>query len=235
LSTAAAQLQFAAEFAVFLVAGAGVALLVLRPGLLVRGIRPRRSLIAGFALLAMAAFTRGALLVEAADEPALVAVRAVGIVALFPGPLFWRGGPTGRVSLVIALVALAGSEALRGTGSGVGADWASLFGALALGLACYLAARRSIPTRIAASTTGIVLGVVLAVSVGLSAVLAGNVEDEAERRLAAQATTEASLAVQASDTARANASLVAQVLEQAPEPLNTVLGRLALAGDRGRC
>ncbi|MEJ7846395.1 MAG: ATP-binding protein, partial [Acidimicrobiales bacterium] len=66
---------------------------------------------------------------------------------------------------------------------------------------------------------------------GLSAVLAGNVEDEAKRRLAAQATTEASLAVQASDTARANAKLVAQVLEQAPEPLNTVLGRLALAGD----
>jgi two-component system sensor histidine kinase VicK len=231
LSTAAAQLQFAAEFAVFLVAGAGIALLVLRPGLLVEGLRPRRAVIAGFALLAVAAFTRGALLVEAADEPALVAVRAAGIVVLFPGPLYWRGGPTGRVGLVIALIALAGAEALRAAAPGVGADWASLLGALGIGLACYLAARRSIPTRIAASTTTIVLGVVLAVSVGLSAVLASNVEDEAERRFAAQAATEASLAEGAARTASVNASLVAQVFAQAIEPLRSALSRLALAGD----
>lgn len=232
MSTAAAQLQFAAEFAVFLVAGAGIALLALRPGLLVEGLRARRAVIAGFALLAVAAFTRGALLVEAADEPALVAVRAAGILALLAGPLRWRGGAIGGVSLAFGLVALAGAEALRAAEPGVGADWASLVGALALGVACYLAARRSIPTRIAASTTTIVLGVVLAVSVGLSAVLAGNVEDEAERRLAAEATTEANLAEQASNTARVNASLVAQVFEGNTDPIiNAALSRLAVAGD----
>ena len=105
------------------------------------------------------------------------------------------------------------------SGSDAGADALRLIGAGALGAGLFLAARRSIPARIATSASAILLLVVLGVSVGLSAVLAENVEDEAANRLESEARTEAAIAAEAGRTALASAAPSARALgTNAPAP-----------------
>jgi PAS domain S-box-containing protein len=214
VSTSAAQLQFAAEFAVFLVAGAGLALLVLRPALLVAGEPARRFVAAGFVLVGAAAFAHGALLVEDARSPLLVVGRVAGVALLLAAPVRWAGRPVDKVACWLGVVSLACSEVALAGDSPVVSDWLSTVGAAGLGLALLLAARHSIPTRIAASASAILLAVVLATSVALSVVLSDNVEDEAVRRLSALASTEASLASGAGRTAQVNADLAAATFAQ---------------------
>lgn len=213
VSTAAAQLHFAAAFALFLVAIAGVAITALRPDLLVRGKVARTALGVGLAALATASFLQGSLLVDDPREPAVVATRAGGIALVALGALRWRRGRVGRPLLWLGLAALVGSEVAVAADRLVESDWARAAGALGLGAACIAAARHSIPARVATSAAAVLLAVVLAVSIALSVVIASNIEDEAVRRFGAQASTEAQQASQAGLTALSNAQLVSRTID----------------------
>jgi two-component system sensor histidine kinase VicK len=183
-----------------------------RPHLLVVGDRARASVAAGFALLAVAALAAGGGYVDDAAAPGLVALRLVGIAFLVAAPLRWPGAAVGRLGVSVGIGALLAAEAVLAADRPALADGLRLGAAAAVATGTFLAARRSIPTRIATSASATLLVVVLAVSVGLSAVLADSVEDEARRRLDAGATTEAALATEAARTADFNASLTARAL-----------------------
>jgi len=226
MSAAAAQLRFAADFAVFLVAGAGLALLVVRPNLLVAAEQARGLVAAGFGLLAAAALASGGGYVDDVASPGLVALRLAGAALLVAVPLRWAGPDVGRLGFAVGIVALLGAETLLLADAGATSDVLRLVGAALLTAGTFLAARRSIPTRIATSASVILLGVVLAVSVGLSVVLADNVENEARRRLDATAGTEAGVAEDVARTAGFNATLTARAFG-ADEEVAAAVRRLA--------
>src|SRR4030081_1996577 len=98
MTTSAAQVQFGAEFALFLVALSGLSFALLRPELLVNGRAQRFAAAAGSACLAGAAFLHGSLLVQSPTEPALAVVRLAGIALLGPLALGWLAGRTGRAA-----------------------------------------------------------------------------------------------------------------------------------------
>jgi two-component system, OmpR family, phosphate regulon sensor histidine kinase PhoR len=190
MSTAASQLQFAAAFATFLVAGAGVSLALLRPTLVARSVSARLALAVGFLALAVAALVNGALIVEDASDPVVIGLRAAGVLCVTLGSIHWAGGEaaqrllwTGLVLLAVGLVAATGSGGTE-TAETLArvADWLAIVGAVAIGASLLQASRRSIPARVAAGSAATLLIVVLTVAIALSAVLAGNVEDEAGRR-----------------------------------------------------
>ncbi len=190
LSPEGAQLRFAVEFATFLVAVAGAAIVLLRPQLVGANRRSRAVLALGFAGVAAAAFLHGSLL-TGTQEIAVFSLRGIGIVLLAVGTLGWGEARASRRALWISLVLMAVAEAASVTDAGTIADWTRGAGALALGTMLITSARRSVPARIAVSTVATLLMVVLAVSLALSIVISGNVEREALRRVEARALAEA--------------------------------------------
>ncbi|HET7720769.1 MAG TPA: HAMP domain-containing protein [Acidimicrobiales bacterium] len=190
MSPEGAQLRFAVEFATFLVAVAGAAIVLLRPHLVGANRRSRVVLALGFAGVAAAAFLHGSLL-TGTQEIAVISLRGLGIVLLAVGTLGWGEARASRRALWISLVLMAAAEAASVTDAGTVADWARGAGALALGTMLITSARRSVPARIAVSTVATLLLVVLAVSLALSIVISGNVEREALRRVEARALAEA--------------------------------------------
>lgn len=190
MSPEGAQLRFAVEFATFLVAVAGAAIVLLRPHLVGANRRSRVVLALGFAGVAAAAFLHGSLL-TGTQEIAVIALRGAGIVLLAFGTLGWGEARASRRALWISLVLMAVAEAASVSNAGTVADWARGAGALALGTMLITSARRSVPARIAVSTVATLLLVVLAVSLALSIVISGNVEREALRRVEARALAEA--------------------------------------------
>ena len=209
MTTAAAQLRFAAEFATFLAAGAGLTLAVLRPGLLAAGVRARVLAVVGFLAVAIAAFLHGSLLVDDPADVLLLVVRGGGIALLALSAPSWREGVArnslwvGVVLLAFGTVLVAGDDGTASTG-----DWALVLGAIGVAVALFTVARRSIVARVAASSAGALLLVVLALSVALSAVVAENVEDEAVRRNRALAETTGELMGSAQENAIRSAKLV---------------------------
>jgi PAS domain S-box-containing protein len=222
MSTAAAQLQFGAEFALFLVALAGLTFALLRPELLVENPTVRIGIQIGFGALAAAAFFHGSLLVEAPDAVGLVGLRVVGLLLLLPLPLQWRSGPTSRLLLWVALTALAVSEAGIIGGRDTLADVSRAVGAVAVGAALLAVGRRSISTRIAASSAAILLAVVLAMAVSLSVVISNNVEDDAQRRFGADANAETRQIDAQGSSALSNAYLAALAVAGNGEAANEI-------------
>ena len=209
MSSAAAQLRFAVEFATFLVAVAGAALVALRPELLGARRPARPLLVLGFACLGVAAFLHGSLLAGGGDF-AVILPRALGILLLAHGTLGWSEERAGRRSLWVALVLLAAAEAAAMVGADRAADWGRGAAALGLGAVLLSSARRSIPARFAASAAVTLLLVVLSVSVGLSVVIGSTIESEALKRVDARARTEADeIATSAARDALNSAKLVA--------------------------
>src|SRR5882724_10806541 len=82
MSTAGAQLQFGAEFAVFLVALAGLSFVLLRAELLVDGSLQRFSLATGLGCIGAAAFLHGSLVVDDPNSASLVGLRVAGALGL---------------------------------------------------------------------------------------------------------------------------------------------------------
>src|SRR5882672_3463602 len=99
MSTAGAQLQFGAEFAVFLVALAGLSFVLLRAELLVDGALPRFGLAAGLGCIGAAAFLHGSLVVDDPNSPALVGLRIAGILLLAISSTGWCAGEVGKLWL----------------------------------------------------------------------------------------------------------------------------------------
>ena len=245
MSTAASQLRSAAEFATFLVAGAGLLLVLFRSPLVTTRPSGRLSLGLGFAALGLAAFLDGTLLVDA-DNPAVLVVRAAGVVGLALGARHWAADRGSQRIVWVGVAVLAVAQALlmaaalgEGTGTTVrvAGDWAKLAGALVTGLAIMSASRRSVGARVAAGAGAILLVVILALSVALSAVISRNVEGEARRRTEARAHTVAGLASQERFDAIKSAQILAATfagtrgaelaaLNQRPEPSDRIVSDL---------
>jgi len=216
MSPQAAQLRFAVEFATFLVAVAGAAIVLLRPQLVGANRRSRFTLALGFAAVAGAAFLHGSLLTET-RELAVIGLRGAGIVLLAAGTLGWGEDRASRRALWIALVLMAAAEGASASDAATLADWLRGAGALALGTVLIASARRSVPARIAVSAVATLLFVVLAVSLALSIVITGNVEREALRRVAARALAEAEeVQISSGKDARNSAKLVALTIQGQP-------------------
>jgi PAS domain S-box-containing protein len=216
MSPEGAQLRFAVEFATFLVAVAGAAIVLLRPHLVGANRQSRVVLALGFAGVAAAAFLHGSLL-TGTHEAAVITLRGAGIVLLAFGTLGWGEARASRRALWISLVLMAAAEAASVSDAGTVADWARGAGALALGTMLITSARRSVPARIAVSTVATLLLVVLAVSLALSIVISGNVEREALRRVEARALAEAEeILVSSGKDAINSAKLIALTIQGRP-------------------
>ncbi len=207
---ASAQLAFAAEFATFLVAVAGVAS-ALRPGLLSREPWARSALAAGFLGVATASFLRGALIIAEPDTPVLQGMRVASVVALAVGLVRWRSGPS-RIALGVGLSAYAAAELALLTDRVALGDGLRGLGAAAAALALVSAARRSISARIAVDAALLVLAVVLVVALSVSLTVSDRVEGEALRRYRARAAAEADAALATAREGLGPARLVAGVL-----------------------
>jgi PAS domain S-box-containing protein len=213
LSPEGAQLRFAVEFATFLVAVAGAAIVLLRPHLVGANRRSRVVLALGFAGVAGAAFLHGSIL-TGTREPLVISLRGAGIVLLAIGTLGWGEARASRRALWISLVLMAAAEAASVTDAGTVADWARGAGALALGTMLITSARRSVPARIAVSTVATLLLVVLAVSLALSIVISNNVQREAIRRVEGRALAEAEeVLVSSGKDANNSAKLIALTIQ----------------------
>ena len=234
MTTEAAQLQFAAEFTLFIAAIAALAVTLLKPDLLLRTVVARVLFQLGSLGLAVAAFLHGSLLVEDASEPVLVFATAAGIVAMGVSLLHWSGPANARLLLTTGLVALAASEAARALEADTVGDGLRGAGALVLAIGLVVASRRAIAARVATSAAAVVLLVITALAIALSVVIADNVEDEVARRYGARAETEAQSFSDASQSAQADAVLLGQVLAGRADEMRTVGGGSPDAGATAR-
>src|SRR3546814_13773919 len=96
MSASDVQLRFAAEFALFLVALAGLGISLLRPDLIVSRDVARAGAAAGFVTMAVAAFCSGALVVEDPSAGPLVALRILSIFLPVLTPRWWHTARAGR-------------------------------------------------------------------------------------------------------------------------------------------
>lgn len=222
MPASAAQTQFAAEFALFLVVLAGLALVALRPELLTAGRAARAALAAGFLALGVSAFLHGSLLVEGANHPVIVALRAAGLAGLIVGGRRWRPTGISRQLFWAAVGVLAVALAATLAGAASLAAGTRALGALVLGAALLVGSRRSIAARVAASAAATLLLVVLVLSVALSAVVASTVREEFLLRLDARASAEATAIENTSVDAIEKARLTAAALAVRGEELTKV-------------
>jgi len=212
MTTEAAQLQFAAEFTLFIAAVAAIAVTALRPDLLSRRSAVRALLVGGAAELAVAAFLHGSLLVEDPAGLGLVALRSVGIGAVAASVAGWTTARGAQGAAALGVVALAGAEVLVVLDAPRVADGVRGVGAMAFGTGLVLASRRAIAARVAMSAAGVVLLVITVLSIALSVVIAENVEDEVARRYQARAETESQVFADASRSAQVSAELLGRLL-----------------------
>jgi PAS domain S-box-containing protein len=233
MSSAAAQLQFAAEFVAFLAAAAGLALVVLRADLAGRFWWAQVALGAGFLALAAAAFAHGSLVVSDQRHAAIAAVRAAGVLLVAIGAVWWQAPGSSRRLLVAGLAATALATVLGAEGSihTTIADAFLAVGGAAIGGALWVASRRQIAARVAASAAGTLLIVVLVLSVALSAVVSNSSEDEALRRLDSRTRTIVANAETTSLNDSLRTSRFSAAYLQVDDALHgELLGRVAQAG-----
>lgn len=225
-----AQFTFAAEFVAFLAAAAGLAMALLRGGVVVRPAWARTPLGFGFGLLAGAAFLRGSLLVD--DVTPVVALRCLGLLIVVIGSLAWDERGVARQILWIGLAGIAAAaygQTLDVTGFG---DAALIGGSVGILSSVLIASRRSLAARVAASAAGVLLLMVLVLSLALSAVLSSTVEHEASLRLDARARTEVNLLNTQSDVALRGARLTAQSIAASRGPLLLELSQQPIRSGR---
>lgn len=202
-----AQGRFAAEFATFLAATAGVALVGLRAELLSRSWWSRLLLVIGFVALGATAFLQGSLITRDHADVVDAAVEGVGLVAVALGSIDWAGDEGPRRLLWLGLAVIGVSLGLVQSGQAGAGDVVLGAGAVLIGLALLSASRRSVAARVAASSAGTLLAVVLVLSVALSTVLSRNIQQNVTHRIDVQAAGETSLIEQAGET---NALVIAR-------------------------
>ena len=209
-ASTAAELAFGAEFALFLVAVAGVACAV-RPGLLTGTQWARSALASGFLALATASFLRGALWLPDAHDHLVLGVRTAGAVAIVAGLIRWRARRS-LLPMLLGVVTLVAASAVAIVDHVVLGDGLRLVAAAAMAGGLVSAARRSISARIAVDAAALVLGVVLVVAISVSVTVAHNVDGQAEQRYAARAASEADAVAARARSGLGPARVVAGVL-----------------------
>lgn len=247
MSVSSAQLQFAAEFVLFLAAASGLAVMALRGSLLSKTAGGELSLVGGFFALGLSSFLHGSQLVNDGASTLIVGLRTAGIVGVLIGCLWgWVAGEAARILLGVAVAFIAAATFLHAGQDATFSRLALTAGGVALGIAVLVASRRSIAARVAVTAATTLLIVVLVLGVAISAVLVNTVQSSALDRIARRAETEAASAVTAESKARIRdarivASVVAgketlpQVLTARLDPgpsaiLSDTLGRLARGG-----
>jgi len=182
----------------------------------------RAALAVGLVAVAAAAFLHGSLLIADSGAGGVLGVRLAGL-ALVAAASAAPGDRSTRISRLAAVVAVGVAEAVDGRG----ADVLRIAGGAGLAFGAIVAARRSIPARVAVGGAVTVLLVVLGMSVALSGVVVANVEDESLQRTRARAALEAAeLERRPTDTVNTAAS-AAEVLERT----SAVVDLVALAED----
>ncbi|HEX2063127.1 MAG TPA: ATP-binding protein [Acidimicrobiales bacterium] len=222
MSAWAAQLQFAAEFVLFLAAASGVVVVALRRRLLAGTVFAQALLATGFSALAAAAFLHGSLLLEEGDDPVVLLLRGAGVAAAATataGTAGWAAGISSRNLLWTGLGVLTVAAVVDAVGPEVVAELLVAAGGAALGAAVVTASRGSIAAQVAAGAAVTLLLVVLALGVVLSAVLVSTVREGETDRLEARArnesvTTADSYADRLADAKVAAASLAGQRLDR---------------------
>lgn len=192
MSASDARYQFAAEFALFLVAIAGLALAVFRTDAVTGNRSARVALASGFASLAASAFLHGSLLRATAGDALVVGPRAAGILLVGGAAFAWRDRRS-RWVLVGGVATLAVGLVLSIMHRDLAAAAARGVGAAAVGAALLVASRRAIAARVAASAAATLLMVVLVLSLGLSVVLQDTVQDQAVAAVDSRARIESAL------------------------------------------
>ncbi|HEY4408757.1 MAG TPA: ATP-binding protein [Acidimicrobiia bacterium] len=211
MSTSTSIVSLAADLVVFLAAASLLLVLLLRADLL--GVSPlfRAGLSGAAALLATAALIHGGLNQQ---EGWLSTLRLAAIVFLAMGCL----GVTvrwPRTALLASLSLLVVAEiSIRNDGESLG-NLLRFLGGCGIGLSLWLAAKRSLATRIAAAAAILLVSVVLVLSGVLSQVLTTNVSQQALVRAKERANIESNLIVKRADTALSQASFIAKVLSLA--------------------
>jgi PAS domain S-box-containing protein len=209
-----AQLRFAAELALFLVAAAGCGLLGRRPELLLSRSLARGPAILGLATIGAAAVLRGGSLLDEHDADTIPVVRLVGVGVTVIAAVWWRREGGGRLLAWTGLLAVAAGALLAVADRPVAGDAVRAAGALVLGGALVVASGRAIAARIAAAAAAILLVVVTTLSLALSTAVGANVEDEAIRRYSARTATEVTAAEGQGEAQLPTASLLATAIAQ---------------------
>jgi PAS domain S-box-containing protein len=221
VSTSTSIVSLAADLVVFLAAASLLFVLVLRADLL--GVTALfRAILAGAAsLLAAAALIHGGL---DQQETLLSTLRLAAIVLLSVGCL----GVTARwprTALLASLALLVVAEiSLRSSLESFG-NLLRFLGGCGIGLSLWLAARRSLATRIAAAAAILLVTVVLVLSGVLSRVLTNSVSQQALVRAHERANIEANLVVKRADVALGQATFISKVLSLAD------IGRAAIKAE----
>ncbi|MHB8293791.1 MAG: sensor histidine kinase [Acidimicrobiales bacterium] len=192
MSSVAAEAAFAAEFALFLVSAAGVALVLLGGQSLARSAWGRGALGAGFAGMGGASFLSGSLLFRPSSTVP-IGLETFGLACLAAGSFAWAQPLASRtlerlgVALASAAVAITAASASGIVRAAPEVSYAfDALAATALGSALHLASRSSIAAKVASTAAAGLLAVVLVLSVALSSVLSSTVRSDALRRLAAE-------------------------------------------------
>jgi two-component system phosphate regulon sensor histidine kinase PhoR len=219
VSSSAVQVRFAVEFATFLVAIAGAALVALRPALIGASSRARIVLPLGFVLIAVAAFLHGSLVVGSSADTIVAVIRFAGIILVAASTIRWDTEPAFRTILLVGLFLMAVAEAIGLAGSDMAASWVRAGGTICIAVVLFTSSRRSIPARVVTSAAATLLLVVLAVSVALSAVIANNVRDEALRRVEARAGTSRNQVDDADTEALRSAGIIGGAVGSADDKL----------------
>lgn len=208
MSTSTSIVSLAADLVVFLAAASLLLVLILRSDLL--GVTTLfRTVLSGAAtLMAAAAIIHGGL-----DEQGtwLSSLRLAAVVFLAVGCL----GVTARwprTALLASLGLLVVAEiSIRSDLDSFG-NLLRFLGGCGVGLSLWLAARRSLATRIAAAAAILLVTVVLVLSGVLSRVLTNSVAEQALVRAKERANIEANLVVKRADVALGQASFISKVL-----------------------
>jgi PAS domain S-box-containing protein len=208
VSTSTSIVSLAADLVVFLAAASLLLVLLLRSDLL--GVSPLfRAVLSGAAtLLATAALVHGGLEQEGHWISTLrlaavvfLAFGCLGVTARWP-----------RTAILTSLGLLVVAEiALRSDAESLG-NLLRFLGGCGIGLSLWLAARRSLATRIAAAAAILLVMVVLVLSGVLSRVLTSSVAEQALVRAQERANIEANLVEQRANVAVAQAAFIAKVL-----------------------
>ena len=218
MSTSTSIVSLAADLVVFLAAASLLLVLLLRSDLLGVTTLFRGVLSAAATLLASAALIHGGL-----DEQGtwLSTLRLAAVVFLAMGCL----GVTvrwPRTALLASLALLVVAEiSIRSDLESFG-NLLRFLGGCGIGLSLWLAARRSLATRIAAAAAILLVMVVLVLSGVLSRVLTNSVSEQALVRAEERAKVEADLVDKRADVAVSQASFIANVLRVAPAGANAV-------------
>ncbi|MGI8808894.1 MAG: histidine kinase dimerization/phospho-acceptor domain-containing protein [Acidimicrobiales bacterium] len=194
MSVSSDQLQFAAEFVLFLAAASGLALVALCGAQLNDKADGELALTVGFLALAASAFMHGSQLVGGGGS-VIVGLRTAGLVGVLVGCLRgWVAGEAARIPLGVAAGFVAAAMFLDGGNGAVSrtatySRVALAVGGLTLGAAVLVASRRSIAARVAATAATTLLIVVLVLGVATSAVLVSSMQGSALNSLARRAAT----------------------------------------------